>query len=424
MKTKLVIFGITGDLSVRKLLPSIRELYKNGLTGNLEIIGVSRRQVDIDGLLARSGGDGGLGALTSVFTMDLSNGSDYLRLKEHVNLAGDEQALIYLAVPPSAATQIVDFLGEAGLNSPNVKLLFEKPFGVDYASAQDMIDRTERYFNDEQIYRIDHYLAKEMAQNLVTFRSNNALFKEVWHGGAIESIEIVAKESLGIEGRAQFYEQTGALRDVLQGHLMQLLALTIMPIPDEFTWSQLPELRLQALESLRPARPEEAYRAQYDGYQQEADNPGSLTETFTYVSLSSKHQAWQNVIFKLATGKALDQKVTEVRVVFRNQGAQPNRLVFRIQPDEAIELDLVTKRPGYEKEVENRRLVLNYAPSVADAYEQVLLEAMRADKSLFASGKEVLAGWRVLQPLLDKWAMDDAELPVYAKGSRIQDIVA
>src|SRR5690606_10353371 len=150
-----------------------------------------------------------------------------------------------------------------------------KPFGIDLTSAQEFIGRTARYFKEDQLYRIDHYLAKEMAQNIVAFRGGNALFSNIWNSNFIESIEIIASEKIGIEGRGQFYEQTGALRDVVQGHLMQLLALTLMDIPDDFDWQQLPDLRLKAIEQLEPADPNKAFRAQYEGYQEEACNPGS-----------------------------------------------------------------------------------------------------------------------------------------------------
>lgn len=427
MKTKLIIFGITGDLSVRKLLPAIQAVRAGGEADDLQIIGVSRRQVDVDELLESSLNDGAdLRAITSVYTMNLAVAAEYRGLKDYIDLQADEQAVVYLSVPPTSATQIVDFLGEAGLNTPNVKLLFEKPFGVDYASAKDMIERTSRYYSEDQIYRIDHYLAKEMAQNIVAFRSGNALFRHVWNNLAIEKIEIVAIEKIGIEGRAQFYEQTGALRDVLQGHLLQLLALTIMDIPSELDWSQLPSLRLAALEGLKPADQTQTLRAQYEGYQEEVENKGSMVETFIRAPFESTVEKWRGVAFILTTGKAMTEKTTEVRVYFKgSEHTKRDRLVFRIQPNEGIEIDLVTKKTGYEREFENQKLEFTYAPNrqLPDAYEQVLVDALRSRKSLFTSGDEVLRSWQLIQPLLDTWSMANEPLLRYAFGGSVEDIV-
>jgi glucose-6-phosphate 1-dehydrogenase len=358
--------------------------------------------------------------------MDLARAEEYERLRESVNLGDDEQLLVYLSVPPQSAAQIVDFLGEAKMNTSNVKLLFEKPFGVDLQSAQEVIARTARYYQEAQIYRIDHYLAKEMAQNIVALRGGNALFNHVWNGEAIESMELVALEEITIEGRAQFYEQAGALRDVLQGHLMQLLALVLMDIPGKFDWDKLPSSRLAALEQLQPASPQKAVRAQYDGYRNEANNSGSMVETFVSVGLESTDERWKNVPFTLTTGKAVNKKSTEVRINFRKfHDAQSNCLVLRIQPNEGVEIELFTKKPGYEREFETRTLAFNYPEDtlLPDAYEQVLVDAIRSRKSLFTSSEEVLTSWRLLQPLQTAWEMDNSSLKTYAVGASVDDIL-
>jgi glucose-6-phosphate 1-dehydrogenase len=417
MKTKLLIFGITGDLSRRKLLPALGQLVQTDEFKELEIVGISRRDVDTAELLA---GVEALKSRVGIFTMDVALASDYVRLKEHVTLKSDEQLLIYLAVPPSAATQIVDFLGEAGLNTPNVKILFEKPFGIDLASAEDFIARTSRYYKEEQLYRIDHYLAKEMAQNIVAFRGRNALFSNIWNNNFIESIELIASEAIGIEGRGQFYEQTGALRDVVQGHLMQLLALTLMDIPTDFDWEQLPKLRLKALEQLEPADPEKAYRAQYEGYQEEAGNIGSTTETFVRLELFSTQPRWLDVPIRLVTGKALSKKTTEIRIHLKKlHEAQSNTIIFRIQPNEGIDIELFTKRPGYDRTFETRHLELAFPEDTRfpDAYEQVLVDAIRSEKSLFTSGPEVIRSWEILAPMQRVWSMSGVALPQYRIGS-------
>ena len=416
MKTKLLIFGITGDLAKRKLLPALTQLLATGDFNDLEIIGVSRQNVSVDDLAPNEQ----LAQHLSVFTMNLAEESDYHRLREHINLRDDQQLLAYFSVPPRAAAQIVDFMGEAGITTPNVKLLFEKPFGVDYESAKEVIARTARYYNEEQIYRIDHYLAKEMAQNIVAFRGGNALLSHIWNNSAIDKIEIVASEKIGIEGRANFYEQTGALRDVVQGHLMQLLALTLMDIPSNLDWSELPTLRLKALESLQLVDPTQVIRAQYEGYQDEAENPGSLTETFVHLQLTSSAPQWQGVPIHLITGKALQEKTTEIRLHFRRQHeAQSNCLVFHIQPNEGVEIELFIKKPGYDRQFIPQKLAFAYPEDTVlpDAYEQVLVDAIRSQRSLFTSSEEVLASWRILQPLQTAWDVNTTPLPIYPRGS-------
>ncbi len=427
MKAKLLIFGITGDLSTRKLLPSLQRIIGTGDFDDLSIIGVSRRDVDVSALLNESLGNDDMAARVSIFSMNLASKPDYDKLHDFVALQDDEQLIVYLSVPPSAATQIVDFMGEAGINTPNVKLLFEKPFGVDLQSATEVIARTARYYNEDQIYRIDHYLAKEMAQNIVTFRGRNAIFGHLWNNNAIEKIEVMALEKIGIEGRIQFFEQTGALRDVAQGHLMQLLALTLMEIPTDFDWQQLPQQRLAALNQLQPADPSLAVRAQYDSYKTEAEAPRSQTETFVSLQLQSTAPRWEGVPLHLITGKALDKKTTEVRVHFRKfNESQNNCLIFRIQPNEGIEIELFTKKPGYDRQFETQLLNFTYPEDTVlpDAYEQVIVDAVNSRKSLFTCSDEVLRSWEVLKPLQDDWMMNDQNLRTYTKGATVEEILA
>jgi len=421
MKTTLVIFGITGDLSKRKLLPALANIIEAGKTDELAIIGVSRRAVSQFEVF----GDHQLSDTTSLFQMDLDDTDAYVRLKEHIDASGDEQVLFYLSVPPESAGGIVENLGKAGLNTPNNKLLLEKPFGRDSQSAQAMIEQTAVYFNETQIYRIDHYLAKEMAQNIVTFRARNAIFSYLWNSQYIEKIEVVALESLTIEGRAAFYEQTGALRDLVQGHLMQLLALTLLPLHDDLNWDSLPARRQAALDALLPVDPARSVRAQYDTYREEVGSANSLTETFVSLELRSSDPTWQGVPLFLTTGKALSRKKTEVRVHFKKtHDAQSNYLIFKIQPNEGIAIDLVTKKPGYDREVEHQKLSYTYSSEtrLPDAYEQVLVDAMNGHKGLFASSGEVLRAWEVLTPLQQAW-QSNPDIKTYPVGSDARDII-
>ncbi len=423
MKTTLVIFGITGHLAQSKLLPALANVVEAGTTDELSIIGVSRRPVEQYQVLGDHHHQ--LAGTTSLFQMDVEDSADYTKLREYIGAGDDEQTLFYLSVPPDSAANIIERLGQAGLNGPKSKLLLEKPFGTDLLSAQAMIDHTANHFDESQVYRIDHYLAKEMAQNIVMFRATNAIFRHLWSNEYIERIEVLALESIDIEGRTGFYEQTGALRDIVQGHLMQLLALTLSDIPDELNWDTLPSLRLMALESVQPANPANSVHAQYEGYRDEVSNPFSNTETFVSIALESTDPHWRGVPLALTTGKALNRKKTEVRVHFkRTHEAQSNSLIFKIQPDEGIAIDLLTKKAGYEREVERQKLSYMYPPDtrLPEAYEQVLVDAISTRKSLFASSGEVLRAWEILAPVQEAWQAEN-DILMYPKGSRARAVI-
>ena len=420
MKTALVIFGITGDLSTRKLLPSLAKIYQTGEFDDVEIIGLSRRESDAHDFAPATIAD-----RIRMLSLNMADVNEYRQLV--ATTAEHEQVIIYLSVPPLAVNTIVSSLGLVGMNDERVKILLEKPFGVDTESAHETLTLTAKYFSEDQTYRIDHYLAKEMAQNVVMFRTANALFAQLWNRDAIESVTVIATESIGVESRAEFYEQTGALRDVVQGHLMQLLSLIIADIPDELHWGNVPHLRAAALHSLKPADPQDAYRAQYEGYDEEVGNPGSLTETCAAVTLWSNDERWSGVPLRLIAGKAFDQKTTEIHVRFkRSHMSQSNQLVFKIQPDEGVQIDLFVKKPGYDHELSSRSLTYTYPEDeeLPDAYEQVIVDAIRSRRNLFASSEEVALSWAILQPVLDAWSMDDTPLPRYARGTKLDEIDA
>lgn len=387
MKTLLVIFGITGDLSTRKLLPALSHIIHDEHAPDLEVLGISRREADMKQIILESTQDEALSAITKLFTMDVARIEDYTSLKQAIANSGADQTLIYLSVPPGAAAQIVDLLGEAGINTPDVRLLFEKPFGFDLESAKDFITRTGRYFDETQLYRIDHYMAKEVAAELLRLRRGAEAKHHHWGADTVESVTIVASEKIGIEGRAQFYEQTGALRDFIQGHLMQLLSIVLMTRP---TLAEgLSVQRFNALNHVKPVNPDMAVRGQYEGYQDEVENPGSPVETFVALELESDDENWQGVPLRLVTGKALDEKHSYIEVQYKDGWSD----VFeegRVVP-------------------ENGRLL--------DAYERVLLEAIAGRKELFTSSDEVLRSWEILAPLQYQWEMSDEPTPVYKKGA-------
>jgi glucose-6-phosphate 1-dehydrogenase len=306
----------------------------------------------------------------------------------------------------------------------------EKPFGEDYASARELITETARCYKDNQVFRIDHYLAKEMAQNIAVFLGGNVIFRAVWSNQFIDRIDLMVSEKIDIEGRTSFYEKTGALRDIVQSHLLQLTALVLMkPCPDVFDFSELPRRRLEALAKIKPADPAKAFRAQYKGYKDDVKNPNSQVETFAALQLESSDPQWQGVPLRLITGKALDSRFSEIRVYFkRSQVKEANKLTLRIQPHEGIELDLWVKQPGYDHEIQKLPLDFNYQQhfgnSLPDAYEKVLVDAMRDRQSLFASSEEILAAWKILDPVLRAWQLDKKGPATYAKGSSIKEVQA
>lgn len=431
--TILTIIGITGDLSRKKLLPAIERLAAAGeLPGKFKLVGISRRSVSEAEVL--KGLPGGADAHAFIcdhlemVQMDLKQAEEYDKLKDRLraiesDLGGQAQKLFYLSIPPQISEPIIEHLGEAGFGQePDTKLLLEKPFGSDYDSADTLVKNIQRYFDEQHVYRIDHYLAKEMAQNILVFRGGNSLFRRTWSKDFIERIEIVAAERIGIEGRVMFYEQTGALGDLVQSHLLQLAALVLMDLPKDQSWDDVPNLRLAAIRQLHipDTMIHEIKRAQYEGYADEVGHPQTSTETFVSLTLESKDSRWQGVPITLTTGKALDEKYTEIRILYRQENArEANELILRIQPREGIELALWSKRPGYSRELDQVQLAYQYherAPDIPKAYEQVFLSAIQGDHTLFTSNDEVLASWEALQPVHKLWRVSKNGPARYERG--------
>lgn len=417
--TILVIIGIRGDLSRRKLLPALARLAKaKQLPKQFKIVGVSRQKIVISELvegLPKEDMEFLAGCIDDV-SFNLAEVSEYEVLAKKLAAVEKEfgekaEKLFYLSVPPEVSKPLVERLGASGLAEvPGTKLLLEKPFGTDEISAQELVAHIDTHFEPNQVYRIDHYMAKEMAQNIIAFRQGNSLFKRTWNSDFIESIEIIASEQIGIEGRAHFYEQTGALRDVVQSHLMQLAAFVLMELPKDHALGSIPQARLAALEALKPVDPTHALRAQYEGYGQEVGNTDSLIETFVSLTLRSVDPRWQSTAIRLVTGKALHGRYTEIRInYYKVADHESNELILRLQPQEGLGIVICLKEPGFERRVERQRLQFSYDQQIStlpSAYEHVLLDAMRSDHSLFTTSDEVVASWRVLQPLLDAWSLE------------------
>ena len=431
--TILIIIGVTGDLSKRKLLPAIGDMAAAGvLPKQFRIIGITRqRTVTLSDILEGVRNAKLIRENMTVFPMSLEDAADYERLHLYLHTIDHSwgtatQRLWYLAVPPTTAWPIIEQLARSGFSRlPNTKLLLEKPFGVDRASAEELVAHVERSFTAQQVYRIDHYLAKETVQNIVVFRQDNSLFEQAWNRDAIERIDILASETIGIEGRIAFYEQTGALRDLVQSHLLQLAALTLMTLPPDRELGRIPEARRTLLGTLT-VDPGSVRRGQYADYRTEVANPVSMVETFVSFTLFSTDPRWRGVPITLTTGKALSEKRTDIVVTYRRGSApQPNRLTLRLQPNEGVELCFFAKRPGYDRTIERVPLEFTYADhfdALPDAYEHVFLDALRGDHTLFTSGGEVLESWRIVDAVRKAWELSTETLMVYPQGASLEQL--
>lgn len=448
----IVIFGITGDLAQRYLLPALYHLVKDNLLGgHTEIIGVTRGTASTQELFEKvelcvNEADNicdpvALKAMrerTTMFQMDLDDPAGYQALLAKLNAVEDQKGmcmnrLYYLSIPPQAYLPVIRLLGEQGLNASCqhgkavTRLLVEKPFGFDLNSARELIAETSKAFDEGQIFRIDHYMAKETVQNILSFRFQNPIFEALWSRKHIANIEISAKEKIGIEGRATFYEPLGALRDFVQSHLLQILGIVAMDEPEVLDSQHIHQAKQALLEQVEPVRADakgRIVRGQYRGYREEANNPESVTETYAAITVFIDNPRWDKVPIRLVTGKALDERKTEVRVTFHSKpGATSNQLRFRIQPDEGIELDLATKKPGYAYELQTTAMDFSYHDDFdnhghPNAYERVLVDAVRGDHTLFATSQEILASWRIVQPALDAWARQSDDLLIYGPGTK------
>jgi len=455
--TIIVIFGITGDLASRYLLPALYHLIKDGLLHpQTEIVGISRRQFDTRDLFDKvelcvnetdnicdADALGKMHAATQMFQMDPADAEAYGQLLKRLN---DIEAakgmcmnrLYYLSIPPQVYGPVIKHMGKASLNTscPHgvamTRLLVEKPFGYDQASAKSLISETAEVFDEKQIFRIDHYLAKETVQNILTFRFSNPIFDTLWSHEHLTSIEISASEALTIENRAQFYDPVGALRDFIQSHLLQLLAIITMDQPSVMDSEHIHASKQAVLGQVIAVPPDQvadcAVRGQYEGYRQEVNNDASTTETFAGIRVYIDSDRWRHVPIVIWTGKALQERKTAIDLTFEGRSANPNHLRFRIQPNEGIELDLLTKKPGFADDLQTTAMNFSYQHNFVDhehpnAYERVLVDAVRGDHTLFSTGEEVLETWRIVQPVLDQWAKNSADLQSYPKSSDGAELV-
>jgi glucose-6-phosphate 1-dehydrogenase len=477
----LILFGATGDLAARKIFPALFDLWRRKLPPpKVAVVGVARRgksddafRDDVRHALAefRKDAPADLVAhfLERIFyqAADVSQPGGLTLLAQRLGRLEAEQGLpgnrlFYLAIDPDLFPATVEALDQAGLNRPPrpetwVRVIIEKPFGHDLASALALDRHACKHLEPHQIYRIDHYLGKDTVQNLLAFRFGNAIFEPVFNRRYVDHIQITAAETVGMEGRrGAFYDGTGALRDVVQNHLLQLVALTTMEPPATLKARDLKDAKLRALRDLLPLEGEQVarhvVRGQYgpgvvDGapvrsYREEAGvAPDSNTETYVALRLELESWRWAGVPLLLRTGKRLPRRVTEIAVYFKLpplklfrtvecvgdvcdlSEARPNALVFRIQPDEGIFLSFAAKRPGMGLDLQPVRFDFDYDESFAaplpDAYERLLFDALRGDQSLFVRSDELEAAWEFITPILDAWAKEaPPSFPTYAAGSQ------
>jgi len=462
--TNIVIFGASGDLSKRKLLPALAHMHRWNLLGpHSRIIGVVRSKWTrshwvnyvheqllhyFPEAVMNPPSWRRIADKLDLVVGDLTDPSMYQDLAKTLHADGGKtNALYYLAIPPSWYEVVCKNLKDAGLSDESDgfrRIVVEKPFGMDLASAKDLNCKLQTYFDESQIYRIDHYLGKEAVQNLMVFRFANAVLEPLWNRNYIDHIQISVSESLGIGYRAGYYENSGAFRDMIQSHLMQVMALVAMEPPISLDANDVRDEKMKVLRSMREIKPEDvkdiAVRAQYvegkvgdetvAAYRDEknvADD--SCTETFAAVKFYIDNWRWQGVPFVLRTGKRLPDRVSEICIRFKespqklfdldDDNGRNNELIFRLQPDEGMQLTMTAKQPGLSTALRGVKLDASYGmvgSGMPEAYETLLHDVMLGEAGLFSRADEVEESWAIVAPIMDAWAKE-TDIATYPAGT-------
>lgn len=448
----MVLFGATGDLAMRKLLPSLYQAHADGLLHpEGRIICVSRSAFDTAAFLEKMERDAKIhikahddGSAWTSFcrrisyqSLDVSQSAAFQTLADTVNQRSGRDVVIYLSTAPKFFATVCENLAAVGLNAPHVRIVLEKPLGTDLASSQAINTEVARFFQEQQIYRIDHYLGKEALQNLLPLRFGNVFFEPVWNKDFVQSVQITIAEQLGVEERGEFYDSTGALRDMVQNHIVQMLCFTAMDKPKSLHADDVRDEKLKVVQALKIMSSEEVdanvVRGQYSstgehkGYLQEHKVPAdSRTETFVAIKAEIDNERWRGVPFYLRTGKRLAQRSAEIVLNFKPQADNlfqqtPNRLVISLQPDETVSLNVFVKQPGGALQTApvNMSLDLRDAGTArrADAYELLLREVIDGRLALFNRRDELEAAWAWVMPILDNWASSNQAPHPYPAGS-------
>jgi glucose-6-phosphate 1-dehydrogenase len=433
-RVDLVIFGASGDLAQRKILPSLRRLASpDGM--ELRVIGAGRTAMSTNAfrdIVKKRSASQRLAATAEWSRVDYRSQTTFAGLKKLTTGAG--HVIFYMATPPETAGDIVRALAQSKLTKKGDatrRIVVEKPLGHDLESARKLNAQLAKAFEEQQIFRIDHYLAKDTVQNVLAFRFSNSLFEPVWNRNLVETIQITVAEKEGIGKRAGYYDQTGAVRDIIQNHMLQLLALVTMEPPTTFDAEYVRRAKRAALRAMSPIDHTFAVRGQYVGYlDEEAVANDSRRETYAAVRLSIENWRWDGVPIFLRTGKALQRRVTEVVIKLRDaphlriggnrQRGVPSLIVIRIQPDEGITIRIGAKRPGTRFEMVPAGMKLDYAAltraPLPDAYENVLSEVLAGGHSAFPGAEEIELQWEIVDGLLKSWAAEGHPEP-YTRGS-------
>jgi glucose-6-phosphate 1-dehydrogenase len=430
----LVIFGASGDLTQRKILPALgRLITREGQA--VRVIGAGRSHKTSAGfreMVQTAGANQKLSETAEWVQLEYADPKSFAPLMEL--LAASPGVIYYLATPPETFSEIVSSLALSGLSKKadtTRRIVVEKPFGNDLASAHKLNGELAAAFEEQQIFRIDHYLAKDTVQNVMALRFSNSLFEPVWNRTLIETILITVAEDEGIGKRAGYYDQSGAVRDIIQNHMLQLLALVTMEPPTTFDPEYVRRAKRAALRAMSPIDPSMAVRGQYEGYlDEEAVANDSRRETYAAVRVSIDNWRWDGVPIFLRTGKGLRKRVTEVviklrdapmlRIAGRRQRGIPTLIVIRIQPDEGISLRIGAKRPGTKFEMVPAGMRLDYGKlskaALPDAYENVLSEVLAGGHSAFPGAEEIELSWEIVDPLIRAWEAE-GHPESYTKGS-------
>ncbi len=466
----VVIFGASGDLTRRKIVPALYDLAaQRRLPMEFAVVGISRTKMSHDEFrerLRKALEEQRPGQVSEEVWDSFSKGIFYLpgdskdpatyeELKGFLKKLDDERGTegnraFYMASSPSLFPTIVERLGEAGMSREEdghySRIVIEKPFGRDLKSARELNNDIREHFREDQIYRIDHYLGKETVQNILALRFSNGIFEPIWNQHYVDHVQITVAEDIGVGTRGAFYEEAGALRDIVQNHMMQVLCLTAMEPPVAFDAESVREEKVKVLKAVRPIPRDEvknvAVRGQYDrgwvfgkevrGYREEDDvAPDSETETYVALKLYVDNWRWAGVPFYVRTGKRLPKKATEIAIQFHKtphtpfsgndtQGLEPNLLVIRIQPEEGVSLKIGAKVPGSGFEIRSVNMDLLYGTAfskeVPDAYQRLLLDMLLGDPTLFIRADEAEGAWRILEPVMESWAQD-GEVAHYPAGT-------
>ncbi len=467
----IIIFGATGDLAQRKIFPTLAHLiHDHPLPENFCIVAFARRPYDDDKwreLVLQSLDkympeddkldDEGKQKFAQNLFYCQSNFDDlqgYQKLSDMLDKLDQEKGtggnrLFYMATPPETDPMIVEYLGKSGLAQPKkseghgpqswTRIIFEKPFGHDLASAQKLNSEVGQVFKENQIYRIDHYMGKETVQNIMALRFSNSIFEPLWNQKFIDNVQITVAESLGIESRSEYYESSGAIRDIIQNHAMQILCLIAMETPVEYDADAIRDEKVKVLRAIPLLTPErvsvDVVRGQYTsgvideksvvGYREEQGvNPNSLTDTYDAVKFFIENWRWADVPFYVRTGKRLPKRSTEVTIQFKRvphqlyspsetNGLVPNRLTLRIQPDEGISLKIGAKIPGAAEQLESVDMGFSYSQAfgieLPDAYERLIADCILGDTTLFIRRDEIECSWKIIDSITNAWQTMSAD---------------